>query len=135
MEHTCEQKRTPLQKTISLRNAFYAAAFAISILPYVWVVGIIWLAVRAKEYLGYWPGPNHPDPQFVPFDSHQEVLDQMLFALLWSLVLMPILYRGGHRIFKVKLQRRPLYMYSLGWMVIMLMIFVPRINLVAWFLD
>jgi hypothetical protein len=135
VEHTCGQKRTLLRKTISRRDAFYVTAFAVGTLPYLWVIGIIWLAMRARRYLGYWPGPNHPDPQFVPFDSHREVLAQMFFALLWSLVLMPILYLGNHWIFKVKLQRRPLYIYSLGWMIIMLMTFVPRIDLVAWFLD
>ena len=135
MEHTYEQKRIPLRKIISLRDVLYAVAILISALPYIWVVGIIWLTIRAKVFLGYWPSPNHPDPKFLPFDVHQESLATMLFALLWSLVLMPILYRGSVWILRTKLGRSPLYAYILGWAIIMVMIFVPGINFVAWFLD
>lgn len=135
MEYTCEQKTTPQPKTTSLLNAFYTAASVVGTLPYIWVAGIMLLAIRAKAYLGYWPSPNHPDPQFVPFDLHQELLAKMLFALLWSLALMPILYLGSRWILKTKLGRSPLYAYILGWAIIMVMIFVPGINFVAWFLD
>jgi hypothetical protein len=135
VEHTYEQKRIPLRKIISLPDVFYAVAILISALPYIWVVSIFWLAIRAKDYLGYWPSPSHPDPKFLPFDMHQELLATMLFALLWSLALMPILYGASRWILKTKLGQRPLYTYILGWIIIVVMIFVPNINFVAWFLD
>jgi hypothetical protein len=133
--HTCEQKRTRHLRTISPHKVLYAIAVTTSLLPYVWVAGIVWLAIRAREYLGYWPTPSHPDPQFIPFDHHQELLWQIFWLLGWSLVVVPMLYFSSRWLLKNRMPRLPLYTYACGWLLIMAMIFVPNINFVSWFLD
>ena len=105
------------------------------LLPFVWVTGILWLAIRAKNHLGYWPQPAHPDPQFLPFQSHITYLWYVFDCLKWSLVLVPVVYIVYRYILRTKITRRPLKAYCWGWVLILALVFIPNINVVAWFID
>ena len=132
-----EQRKTR-SLAITWPNHFLrTSAFVISALPFVWSVGIVWFAIRAREYLGYWPYPAHPDPKSLPetFDFHSDLLILLFFCLGPSLLIMIMFYVVGKAYSKMKLFGLPLKIYLWGWVVILSLFFIPRINFVNWFMD
>jgi hypothetical protein len=130
-----EQRKTPPSATISLRSPLELAAFVTSLIPYIWTLGIITLAVRARLYLGHWPRPSHPDPKHLPFEFHHEILWDVFEGIKWSIVIVQALYAASRIFWKQKLWRLPLRIYLIGWLVIAVMIFVPHFDFVMWFMD
>jgi len=105
------------------------------LLPIAWVAGILTFAIRARVYLGYWPTPSHPDPKVLPFDLHHAVLWFSFFGLLYSLIIILSLYLLNHFFWRSSLPRWSLRAYLLGWALVLLMVFVPGMSFVGWFLD
>ena len=134
-EHSLERKEIQPLTTTLPHKVFSISALAVSLIPYVWVLGIISLAIRARLYLGHWPKPSHPDPKHLPFEFHQAVLWAIFEGVKWSIVIVPTLYLASRILLKTKLGRSPLHIYLLGWGVIALMIIVPHIDFVMWFMD
>jgi hypothetical protein len=112
-------------------------AFGISTIPYIWIIGIIAFAVRAREYLGYWPRPSHPDPKNLPssFEPYHAFLWDIFICLKWSLLIVPLYFFASHFLTKLKLTRMPLKIYLVGWTFIIAMIVLPKIDFVMWFMD
>jgi hypothetical protein len=127
--YSFERRKIERARIISHR-ILYISAYLFSSIPYIWVTGIIWLAIKAKSYFGYWPRPSFPDPQFIPFDSHQGVLWKIFDLLQWSIILVPVVYFSSRMLCKTKMPRGPLYTYLIGWGIIMVMNFMPPINFV-----
>lgn len=120
---------------MAIRKLGNTLALIVSILPILWAVGLLGLAFRARKYLGYWPGPNHPDPQFVPFDTHYDVLAIGMFANLIGLVVFLLFRRvltTGIPPVRVRTMKR---IFLLGWFLILSLTFIPNISFVGWFLD
>jgi len=130
-----EQRKTPPTKTISPRSLLELTAFVTSLIPYIWTLGIIALAVRARLYLDHWPRPSHPDPKHLPFEFHHQILWDVFEGIKWSIVIVPTLYLTSRIFLKQNLWRAPLRIYLFGWLVIAAMIFVPPIDFVMWFMD
>ena len=107
----------------------------VATLPLLWMAGVFSLAVRARQFLGYWPRPNFPDPQFIPFDQHISILWgslPVIFAVL--LILPPVLFRFG-RILERPSRRICMLLVSIGWGIFIVFMTVPRIDFVMWFID
>ena len=125
---------TGYQATI-LHKLFFWSFFVISWLPYVWVMGVVSLAARARAYLGYWPSPSHPDPKSLPFEFHYEALWGLFDCLKWSILFAFAYYFLNRLILKRSSSRVLLQVYLVGWGVIIGMILIPRINFAVWFFD
>lgn len=134
-EPSSAPRKTQLPKTILVSRILSLIAFGTSIIPYVWCIGIIALAERARQYLGYWPRPSHPDPKHLPFELHHTLLWNMFECLKWSLITMPLCYISSRFLIKAQLTRKPLRIYLIGWTIIIAMIVIPKIDLVMWFMD
>lgn len=132
---SCAPRKTPFPKIILLHKIFALTAFVISIIPHIWVLGIMGLAVRAWLYLGHWPRPSHPDPKHLPFELHHAALWQVFEFVKWSIVIMPAIYLITRFLVKAKLPGRPLRIYLWGWAAVIFMIFVPPFDFVNWFMD
>jgi hypothetical protein len=125
-----------MSSTVSLsRGIGIAIIYATGSLPILWALGVFTFAVRARSYLGYWPTPNHPDPQFLPFDLHTQILSCASGAVLWTLLGVPCFFIVLRKKIDSPLWHRIKRIYAAGLLVILIFTFVPRINFVAWYLD
>ncbi len=95
----------------------------------------MWLAIRARYYLGYWPQPSQPDPKLLPFELHHAALWGVFEGLKWSLIVLPILYLWNRFVLKSKIDSWIWRGAIAGWVITLGMIFLPSINFIAWFLD
>jgi hypothetical protein len=125
-----------MRSAVSLsRGIGVVVLYATGCLPILWVVGVLAFAVRAWSHLGYWPSPNHPDPQFLPFGLHNAILFYATYAVLWTLVVVP----GFRHLLREKIDlvtlRKTKRIFATGWLAILILAFVPGINFVAWYLD
>lgn len=112
-------------------------SFVFSILPWLWITGLIALALRARIFLGHWPTPAHPDPKSLPFELHYMTLWFGFYLVAWLLPILVAFYLLNAAFFKRKFNRLPLWTFSSGWSVIAVLFFAPHTtsNWVAWFLD
>jgi hypothetical protein len=116
----------------TLRSTFWA----LSLTPYLFIAGVIFFAVRAYFYLGHWPRPSFPDPQFIPFEMHQLFLWDIFSIFGYSLVLVPLLYFLFLKIYKdERSDKLALKYYVSGVLLNLILVLVPTINVVAWFID
>ena len=135
--HSSAQRKITRQKTTLVSKILSLTAFGHSIIPYIWLIGIIVFAERARQYLGYWPKPSQPDPKNLPlsFEQYHAILWDGFVCLKWTLVTMPLCYFANRFLSKTQLTRKPLKIYLLGWILIVAMIAIPRIDFVMWFMD
>lgn len=121
--------------TTSLRRLTHGLFVILGLLPIAWTGGVVALAIRARLFLGYWPKPAQPDPKLLPFELHHAVLWYIFFGLLFSLIAIPALHVIGRFILQTALPHWLLYTYLFGWGLILIMVFMPSISFVGWFLD
>src|SRR3989338_5664663 len=103
--------------------------------PLIWVGWLTSYAVRALNYLGYWPASYNPDPKVLPFHFHHSVLFIGIYVVLMMLVVLV-----GTRIFFTSFGRSSTWRNALvvcvfGCGLVLMLAFVPPINFAAWFLD
>jgi hypothetical protein len=110
-------------------------AVVIFALPILWAIGLIALAYRAKIFLGYWPGPNRPDPQVVPFDTHYALLAVGMYANLVGLGIFFLFRRYLTVRFSPQSIKNLYRIFTFGWLAIFSLTFIPGIKFVGWFLD
>src|SRR3990167_2605525 len=91
-ESSYGQRKIRRPTTISPHDLLGAAALVVSLIPYIWILGIVSLAIRARLYLGYWPLPAHPDPKHLPFEFHHAILWDIFWGVKWSIIIVPALY-------------------------------------------
>jgi hypothetical protein len=120
-----------------MKKAVQVAAVVYAAFPWVWIGGLLCLAVRARFFLGYWPSPAHPDPKQLPFELHHMALWLLLFVVV---VLLPTglgVLAIAVGILKRKPCFWPIWANLGGSAIIGSMFFLPhgRLNWVAWFLD
>lgn len=108
-----------------------------SALPWLWLGGLVGLALRSRYFLGYWPSPSHPDPKLLPFELHYTMLILGFYLVVWLLPVSLAIYIVSRIVFERKHNLRPLLVYTPGWLVIVALMFGSHfsLNWVAWFLD
>lgn len=110
-------------------------SIALGFLPMAWVGGVLLLAIRSRSYLGFWPRPARPDPKLLPFELHHMILWYVLFTLPFSLIAVLAIRFLEKKMFQVEPSNFPFVANIAGWVLIVIMIFIPGINFVSWFLD
>lgn len=131
----CDRKGIK-QVMITLKYTLRSILWPLSFIPYIFLFGVVSLATRAYLYLGYWPKPSHPDPKLLPFEEHHSLLWSILGLFGCSIVLVPILYFLNVRIWdSEKADKLALKVFVTGVILSLGLVFVPSINVVAWFLD
>ena len=121
--------------TTLLHRLSHGLSVTLGLLPVAWVGGVVALAIRARLFLGYWPQPAHPDPKLLPFELHHAILWYIFFGLLSSVIIVPTLWVINRFVFQTRLTRWSLGAYLSGWALVLMMVFVPKISFVGWFLD
>lgn len=114
----------------SAKKAITALVLVESWTPALWGIGIAAFAVLARYELGYWPAPNHPDPQFLPFVSLYTVLFILGYPAIWSFPVLGLTWKVAPTLWARV--RNPAL---LGWCLLGLLTLVPGIQFVPWFLD
>jgi hypothetical protein len=104
-------------------------------LPAFWVIGIVLFAIRARIHLGYWPAPNHPDPQVLPFASHDFLLFYSIYVVLGSMLVLPCLKMLLSSRVNPNTWHRTRLIFLSGWALILILTVVPEIDFIAWYLD
>jgi hypothetical protein len=100
--------------------------------PLLWVSFCFAFALKCTLYLGYWPEPNQPDPQFVPFNNEVNIIQFASFLVPISSILCA---------FTIAVRKlRSMYMLQilvniLGCVSITVFTFVPKYNFVSWIMD
>ena len=118
----------------SYRKTMFCLLGAISVLPNIWLLGMISYYVRARLYLGYWPLPSQPDPKQLPFDAHYSLVAIHPYIILASIVVFPVVRNATKRIDPVT-ARRFSYFFGFGILSLFLFFWIPKINFVMWFMD
>ena len=100
--------------------------------PLLWVTLCFAFALKCALHLGYWPQPNQPDPQFVPFNNEVNMIQFASFLVPISSIscAFPM----------AKRQLRKEYWFLalaniLGWLLIIVFTFVPKYNFISWIMD
>ena len=104
-------------------------------MPLAWVIGVFFLAVRAKTYLGAWPQVNTPDPKLLPFDTHYNALFIGIYLVLGTLLIFPLSRFLVGKAGGENSRQTSMRLFIAGWTLVMVTTFAPGINFVAWFLD
>jgi len=125
-----------MKKRLILKNkAVDSFMFFTGGLPIFWAIGIILFAIRARIYLGFWPTPNHPDPKVLPFDFHDSILFFTTYAVFLSLLVIPSFKMLLFNKINLNTWHRTKLIFLSGWTLILILILVPTINFVTWYLD
>lgn len=123
----------------SWRNRIVTCAngvvLCVAALPLVWMTGILAFAVRARIYLGHWPGPSRPDPKFLPFDLHSSILWAGVPVILAALFLLPPILIGLRLRLRIGVRKHSIFLILIGWGAMISLMAVPGIDFVWWFLD
>jgi hypothetical protein len=100
--------------------------------PLLWVAFCFAFALKCTLYLGYWPEPNQPDPQFVPFQNQLNALHFASFLVPVSSILcvFTIAMRKLREMYRIQVLAN-----ILGWILIIVFTFVPKYNFVSWIMD
>ena len=120
---------TPLKISLKVQKVTLNLVFCY---PLVWVAMCFVFFVECGMYLGYWPQPNQPDPQFVPFENQLNFLHGASFLLPISSLLSAFVFAQS------ALKRKLLIaicFHLFGWISIFVFMFVPKFNFIAWVLD
>ena len=102
-------------------------------LPFICIASIVIYIFRVMDSIGGWPDSDRFYSGVTPFDFHYEVTIYLLHAFGISLFFVPIF----HFIYKFFFQSRPIILfrfYKIGWVSLLFLYFVPKINIVMWFL-
>ena len=111
------------------------AAIILGWLPAAWLVALMTLALRARVHLGHWPRPYRPDPKDLPFAWHYIFVEKGMFVVLAGVGAMVAFALLARRFVSAHVYRRSLIAFALGWALIVVMLSVPPIDFVNWFLD
>ncbi len=110
-------------------KALKTAAVAEAHSPLLWGAGVLVYAFLARRHLGYWPSPNHPDPKLLPFEDFHSILFLIGYAAIASPLLVGLYWASP------KTWSRIRFSFFGGWALLLVMMFIPGIQFVTWFLD
>ncbi|MBF0208601.1 MAG: hypothetical protein HQK53_17135 [Oligoflexia bacterium] len=110
-------------------------SIGLGLLPMVCVGGVLLFTIRSRSYLGFWPHPSQPDPKLLPFELQHMILWYVLFTLPISLIAIWIIRFLEKKMLQVQRSNFPVIANIAGWVLIVIMIFVPGIDFVGWFID
>jgi hypothetical protein len=100
--------------------------------PLLWVTFCFAFALKCTLYLGYWPEPNQPDPQLVPFNVEVNMIQLASFLVQVSSILcaFTIAMRKLRKEYWLQVLAN-----ILGWILIIVFTFIPKYNFVSWIMD
>src|SRR4051812_20929575 len=98
--------------------------------PVLWLLALLSFVGRARVHLGYWPRPSAPDPKLLPFAIHYLFLENSMFIMMATSVLLILGTFLWTRQVSLKVWKKSLLTLVVGWVLIILMFEVPPIDFV-----
>ncbi len=114
--------------------AYHFILTAYSLIPAIGLI-IFWsFLIRARNYLGNWPYPYHPDPKSLPFDLHHYIAFVTLMLIPFSIIPWLIIYLPKKFLFP-KTKWFSLILHAVPWIITLLYFFTDPGNFIEWFFD
>ena len=117
----------------SYRKLIVAAIWGLSSTPLLCALNVIFFAVRARRYLGYWPRPNGPDPKTLPFEIQHELLWRS--GEVTAIAIGAMLLLGSISKSRKFATRSSWILLVIGMLLIAILVLCPPVDFVMWFLD
>ena len=123
-----------MMRRIFLKEYLGNILFVVGVLPLFWFVGVFLFYIRARTYLGFWPNSHIPDPKSLPFELHHWIFMILVFPVLLSILIVPVLWFIKFKTTRIHI-RNEVLPYLLGWALVACTMMIPGTDFITWFLD
>ena len=118
-----------MQKRI---NSYYSVLGGF---PAIFILLFFSFVLRARFYLGYWPKYNKPDPQHLEFSLHWQLVAwfgilSLITCVIWiiSIIIQKCFFRNT-------MLNSKIYLISLNWLIMAILIYFDFGGFLEWFID
>lgn len=107
-----------------------------TLIPTVFLLGVVSYTLRSRWHLGYWPSPSRPDPNWLPFDDfHYELVHFFLMPTLLTPIVFPLLRYAARKTTCNFAYGSQNLIFILSWILVLVMLFFSPVDFLTWFLD